>query len=311
MDPGQADSVGYFIPYRIVEHFLDDIERHKQYTGFPTCGFRWQRMESKALRRALGMKPNESGILVKWVSETSDAARVLRKGDIITHVDGISVSNAGTVPFRSGERIGLNFMVTSKFSYASMAVTFLRDGEIHEDSYLLPSMADDRLVSVHDAQQHRRQPEYVLFGGLLFQVLSEPFLRAVYGQNWILEAPVRLIDEYYRGTKTRAGRSEIVVLAQVLATETTSGYEEEGGSDVIILKRVNGAEVNSLRHLADLIDGCSPDTEFLQFELDNMNTLILDRQAAIDEEQSTLSTHCIPAARSFGAEFTSQSKPEI
>ena len=256
------------------------------------------------------MAKDQSGILVKWVAETCDANRVLQTGDIVTHVDGISVSNAGTVPFRSGERISLNFMVTSKFTSDSLGVTFYRNGKRRKGSYRLSGMGHHRLVKVHDAQHlFRRQPEYLLCGGLLFQVLSEPFLRTVYGQNWELEAPVRLIEEYHRGVCTKAGRSEVVVLAEILAARTTSGYEEEEGNDAAILKHVNGESVHSLVHLAHLIDACSDSMEFLRFTLDDDTLIVIDRKAAEEEEQDMLAMHCIPAPRSIGKEQTQASKP--
>lgn len=260
-------------------------------------------MENHHLRRSLGMAADQSGILVKWVAETCDAARVLKNGDIITHVDGISVSNAGTVPFRSGERIGLDFMVTSKFTSDFLAVTFYRAGERRTESYRLSGMGDHRLVKVHDARHlFRRQPEYLLCGGLVFQVLSEPFLRTVFGQNWLLEAPVRLIEEYYRGMCTKAGRSEVVMLAQVLVTSTTVGYEEEGGNDIVIVRHLNGHAIKSLNHLAYLIDNCPDSTEFLRFELESDMIIVIDRKAAEEDEKDTLTTHCIPSPRSIGSE---------
>lgn len=303
VDPSQADSVGYFIPYSVVDHFLTDIERNRRYTSFPFCGFRWQRLENAHLRRALGMSEKQSGILVKWVAETCDAARVLRKGDIITHIDGTSISNAGTVPFRFGERIGLDYMVTRKFTNDVLKVRFFRDGVAHDDGFRLSGMGEHRLVQVHDARHRvRRQPEYLICGGLVFQVLSEPFLRTCYGSNWILEAPVRLIDQYYRGMRTKEGRRELVVLSQILATSTTTGYEEENVNDVVIVKRMNAKDVNSLRHLAELIDTCRAGDEFWRFELENDEVLIIDRKTAEREEEETLRTHCIPAARSIGVD---------
>lgn len=301
VDPSQADSVGYFIPYCVVDHFLQDIALHKRYTGFPYCGFRWQRMENRHLRRALGMTPDQSGILVKWVAETCDASRVLRKGDIITQVDGVSVSNAGTVPFRCAERIGLNFLVTSKFTNDMLRVTLWRNGEQRQKSFRLSRMGEHRLVQTHDARHLvRRQPEYIVYGGLVFQVLSEPFLRAAYGQNWLSEAPVKLVDQYYRGMRTRAGRKELVILAQILVTESTTGYEEEEGNHVMIVSRLNGREVNSLRHLAYLIDECGESTAYLRFQLEGDGVIIIDRKVAKDEEAAILATHCISATRFLG-----------
>lgn len=301
VDPSQADSVGYFIPFCVVQHFLDDIETNQRYTGFPYSGFRSQRMENAHLRRALGLEPDASGILVKWVAETSDAARVLKKGDIVTHIDGISISNAGTVPFRYGERIGLEFLVTSKFAGDTVNVTFFRDGIKCDANYKMPAMADHRLVPVHDANHLvRRQPEYVIYGGLVFQSLSEPYLRTVFGENWLYEAPVRLIEEYYRGTKTKAGRTEVVLLAQILATATTAGYEEENASDITIVNKINGVAINNLRHLATVIDSCDAHVTDLRFELDEDAIIIIDRMQAVKEEAHVLGIHCIPAPRSLG-----------
>eukprot|EP00178_Gracilaria_changii_P003773 TRINITY_DN156_c0_g2_i1.p1 TRINITY_DN156_c0_g2~~TRINITY_DN156_c0_g2_i1.p1 ORF type:complete len:548 (+),score=58.63 TRINITY_DN156_c0_g2_i1:348-1991(+) len=302
VDPSQADSVGYFIPFSVVNHFLDDIARHRRYTGFPFCGFHWQRMENPYLRRAYGMKSGSSGILVKWVAETVDAARVLKKGDVVTHIDGISISNAGTIPFRNGERIDLDYMVTNKFSDDPITVTFQRDGKQHEESYRLSRMQEHCLVPIHDARHmERRQPEYLICGGLVFQSLSEPFLRAVYGQNWLFEAPVQLVELYYNGTKTRAGRAEVVLLTQILSASCTSGYETENEPDIKVLRKLNSTSVNSLKHLASLLDDCPRDVRDLRFELDKNDIIIIDRRIACEEEREVLATYCIPAARSLGS----------
>lgn len=300
VDPSQADSVGYFIPYGVVNHFLDDISRHKRYTGFPFCGFRWQKMENQYLRRAYGMESSSSGILVTWVAETVDATRVLKKGDVITHMDGISISNAGTIPFRNGERIDLDYLVTSKFSGDPISVTFQRDGKRHEESYKLSKMGAHSLVQVHDARHmERRQPEYVVCGGLVFQSLSEPFLRAVYGETWVYEAPVSLIELYYNGAKTRAGRTEVVLLTQILSTASTTGYESDREYYVRIVHRLNSTPVNNLQHLASLLDTLHEDVRYLRFELDRDNVVIVDRRAAREEEHDILRTYCIPAPRSL------------
>lgn len=40
----------------MIEHFINDYERHGAYTGFPSLGIEWQKMESPVLRQALGMQ---------------------------------------------------------------------------------------------------------------------------------------------------------------------------------------------------------------------------------------------------------------
>lgn len=174
VDASENESVGYFVPWLIVQHFLDDLKKNNVYTGFPEPGFRYQNMESLAMRAALGLPPNldGSGILVKTVDATSDAARVLKRGDIVVGLDGLDVSNSGTVPFseQPGERIDLSFLVTSRFVGDDIRVRFWRDSELHEATYKLPAMCDARLVKSHAPRQ------YVVYGGLVFVQLSEPYL---------------------------------------------------------------------------------------------------------------------------------------
>lgn len=40
----------------MVEHFLTDYERHGRYTGFPSLGVEWQKLENPDLRAALNMQ---------------------------------------------------------------------------------------------------------------------------------------------------------------------------------------------------------------------------------------------------------------
>ena len=54
--PAAAVSLYPPPPSAVIEHFCNDYERHGRYTGFPSLGVEWQKMESPVLRRALGMK---------------------------------------------------------------------------------------------------------------------------------------------------------------------------------------------------------------------------------------------------------------
>lgn len=51
----------------MIHHFIDDFARNGRYTGFPALGIEWQKLESPTLQRALGMKPGQKGVLVRWV----------------------------------------------------------------------------------------------------------------------------------------------------------------------------------------------------------------------------------------------------
>ncbi len=47
---GDAENIGYVIPTPVIDHFLTDYQRNGRFTGFPSLGIRWQRMESDPLR---------------------------------------------------------------------------------------------------------------------------------------------------------------------------------------------------------------------------------------------------------------------
>jgi hypothetical protein len=220
----------------------------------------------------------------------------MQRGDIVTAINSVPVSNAGTVPFtaqRKGERIDLSYLITSLFTNDTLSVSFFRDGIRHSNvEYKLSAMGSSRLVPNVDTPR-----QYILHGGLVFLALSEAYLRAEFnGDQWMYEAPVSLINAYFYGRKAGDGRTEVVVLAHVLNSQSNAGYEDTRASS---LHKINGRRVNSLAHVAELLDEFDLDNEvkWLRFELDYEELIIIDKRVAQDEMSSVLSTHSIPAAR--------------
>lgn len=124
-----------------VTHTHTDYERNGRYTGFPALGLEWQKMESPALRAALGMKVQnthrdgthlhtftqqaaQKGVLVRRVEPTCPSHTALKPGDILMAFDNVEIANDGTVPFRSGERIGFSYLVSNKYSGDTVRVGF-------------------------------------------------------------------------------------------------------------------------------------------------------------------------------------------
>ncbi len=50
-----AENVGYIIPSSVVHHFLSDIARNGNYTGFVTLGITWAPLENRHLRDYVGI----------------------------------------------------------------------------------------------------------------------------------------------------------------------------------------------------------------------------------------------------------------
>jgi len=125
-----VENIGYVVPTPVINHFLEDYKKNKAFTGFPSLGIQWQRMESDDLRKASGMSEDQSGILIRAVSPISSAQKVLKPGDVLMEFDGEVVANDGTVPFRTDERISFTYLVAQKYVGDISSVTILRDNEI-------------------------------------------------------------------------------------------------------------------------------------------------------------------------------------
>src|SRR5690606_2701417 len=72
-----AENIGYVIPVPIISHFLENIERFGTYRGFPVLGIQCQPMENSQLRNFFGMKEEQTGVVVTYVSPLSKANGLL------------------------------------------------------------------------------------------------------------------------------------------------------------------------------------------------------------------------------------------
>lgn len=81
------------------------------------------------------------------------------------------------------------------------------------------------------------------------------------------------------------------------------GYEDHRASEVL---KVNGHDVKNLAHLSELLYsdsiGANPSSSeasnnYVRFDLDRDNVILMERKACSDELQSILEMHAIPSPR--------------
>ena len=53
--------------------------------------------------------------MIRRLDPTAAAYKVLEPNDVLLSFDGVPIANDGTVPFRSGERIGFSYLVSQKY----------------------------------------------------------------------------------------------------------------------------------------------------------------------------------------------------
>ncbi|XVF56350.1 hypothetical protein PTKIN_Ptkin06aG0112700 [Pterospermum kingtungense] len=281
-----AENIGYIIPVPVIKHFIAGIEETGKYVGFCSMGLSCQPMENVQLRNHFKMQPQMTGVLVSKINPLSDAHRVLKKDDIILEFDGVPIANDGTIPFRSRERITFDHLVSMKKPNETAVVIVLRNGEEHAFTVTLQPLQP--LVPVH---QFDKLPSYYIFARLVFVPLTQPYLHE-YGEDWDNTSPRRLCERALRELPKKAGE-QLVILSQVLMDDINAGYERLAELQV---KKVNGMEIENLKHLCQLVENCS--RESLRIDLDDDRVVALNYESARIATWRILERHRIPSRMS-------------
>ena len=260
---GSAQGHGLIIPIPVVKNFIAMYEKTSA-TNFgllPELGFEWDQLVKPAFRRSCfgGELPSHrNGVIVTQVSEHGCAAGKFEVGDVLTAVDGVAVSEDGDVLFRGQEYLGLEYLFTRKLRGDTVTATVLRnpsrdeaetsDGETPAVPEGVPGGAEGaspqmqelsiELVLAPDKQgtptSLDRVWEYCIVGGLVFG--SSQAL------DWTRYSLHPKQDE--------DSRTQSCTVYDVLHHPINVSYDQYRKER---LDMVDGVEVQSMRHLVELI----------------------------------------------------------
>ncbi|MFT4540637.1 MAG: S1-C subfamily serine protease [Planctomycetota bacterium] len=211
-----AENIGEMVPAPIIRHFLRNQGTRAE-MRIPGLGLSVQNLENPALRTALGIPEDQSGVLVRDIQYGTSAWGSLKSGDVLLEVDGHSIANNGTIQYGGRYRTSYWVLLGELDVGARLSFLVLRERELREivltlapASFLVPRNSYDCT------------PTWFVYGGLVFQVLSSDFLRC--WTDWWDRGPKEFLQLYYGGKRTEE-RQEVVVISQVLADEINVGYE--------------------------------------------------------------------------------------
>lgn len=286
-----AENIGYIIPVPVVEHFLEDVKRNNgACSGFCDIGIQIQLMESENIRKAMGMKKEQTGILVNKVYPLSDAMSVLQKDDVILSIAGSPIGNDGTIPFRDGgERVSFRYAILSKFEGETVAMQIMRKEKIIDVDVKV--MKPGMLAAI-PANQYDIVPSYFIFAGMVFQVLTQPYLSQEWGKEWQQKAPVRFVEKALYAAKEKPDQ-EIVILSQILAADVNVTYQQYVPN---IVTDANNTPIRNLQHLVELVEANEADT--LRLDLESERVIVLDAKEAKTQSSEILESHNIPYIKS-------------
>ncbi len=283
-----GENIGYMVPSPIIKHFLTDIKDGK-YDGFPELGIMTQDMENPALREKFGMKKEHTGVMVTRILVDSPARNILEVNDVILSIDGVPVSNDGTVEFRKNERTTFAYLIQKKYINDTLPLKILRNNEVKEVKVKLTvQMNTSRLVPYEQYDVH---PTYYIYGGLVFEPFTKNFLFE-WGRQWYFSAPTKLISIYQNDIRTDS-RRQVILLTKVLADEINQGYHDY---ENLVIVKVNGRSISDMK---DLVKAFEENREAYDIiEDDNGVKIVLKRDSAQKFNSRILKLYQIDSDRS-------------
>jgi S1-C subfamily serine protease len=239
-----------------------------------------------------------SVVPVKAAAKDGGGGGLLLPNDVLTHIDGVAVGDDGTVALRPGERVKLDWLITSRQAGSRAELRVLRAGKrlTIETNGLLP--LPPPLPRWH---QFDCAPQWVIIGGLLFVPLTAPLVEAASSDGG--SVPGHVHDVYRQEVRSKFGfrveaAGEVVVLLDVLASgDVNHGYENEGWR---VLTSFNNVAVSSLASLYALWrSAVKADSRFLEFGfgqgVQQQRSIVLSQSGVEASEARMLSLHGIPS----------------
>lgn len=244
------DQVSTILPAPIIKHFLEDVA-DGEYEGFPSLGINFSQLLDEQLRDYLKMGDTKGGVYITSVQEGGSAESAgLEKGDVLLELDGHAVDSRGNYVDEKYGLLSLGNLIKGKPQVGDkLGMKILRDGEMKNlEAELVRRKPEDYLVLPY---LFDKGPKYLLMGGLLFQELNTPYLKA-YGDKWRTRAPFKLVYARSHPEAIREeGRERVVFLSGVVPTVSVQGYERLGA---LILDEVNGVKIGSLKELDEAFE---------------------------------------------------------
>jgi S1-C subfamily serine protease len=257
----QADNTGYIIPTPVVKRFLKDIE-DGGYDHYAELGLSEFPLYNPAMRKALGLPNNGTGVLITNVVPTGSCDGFLKPGDILMGIDGLTVDSAGMV-LLDGEKVLYQEIVERKFAGNKVTLRFLRDGTWNDIDVELKPLEWSRMYAI----QYEKKPRYLVFAGLVFQPLDTNLFATAKFED----VTVRRLYTDYVSKGLFQKHKDIVVLTRVESDPVTSQLDQFTGH---ALEKINGEEVRDLAHAKELLNPATP-PEFHVIELFGVNRPVI------------------------------------
>jgi len=234
------------LPSPVIKAFLADLD-DGDYKGFPNLGIGFAQTLDETFREFTGIQDEEGGIFVRELAKGGSADKAgIKEGDVILSMAGQPIDSRGNYTHPNYGKLSFSHLVRGGATVGdTIKLDIIRDKEpMTVEVELTRKPATDYLI---DPYMFDRGPKYFIFGGLIFQELTLPYLES-WGEDWTTRAPFKLVHANANPHPLEEeGREKLVFLSNVLKTPSTLGYE---AINSVIVTNVNGTFIKNIKDLA-------------------------------------------------------------
>lgn len=257
----KREETVFAMPASVIQRFYQEALR-ENYRGLPRLGLTIESLTSPELRAFAKVPAGQQGVWVGYVQPKSAFYGAVQAKDVLVQVDEMQISDQGYYEHPLWGRISF---IAALYRYKegdTVQLKVVRDGKILTVSKQLT--AYEPLEELIPWDVPRDEP-YLIFGGLLFQELSQSYLKK-WGRNWRERAPLFLLHLWnFQNFHRSEDEKRIVILNRVLADSINKGYE---GLKNLQLSTVNDVPIHSLEQMSQVISSQAKngDKDFIVFK---------------------------------------------
>ncbi len=244
---GQDQNFVHAVPTTMIRHFIQD-NPGKDYRGFPSIGVQLTSLTSPDMRKLLGAEGYDYGVRIGEVQLGSSFTDLLKVDDVILDVEGIRISEHGFYTHSRWGKIHLKYLLNQRFGGDTLKLKVLRGGKVVDVSGKLERFNSNNTPVV--TYRYGEAEPHLIFGGLIFQELSQDYLKQ-WGREWRDLAPFELLYtlDFLNDPTAQVG-DRVVFLTRVLADDFNRGYTDLKHQ---VVDQVNGVKITSITKLREAL----------------------------------------------------------
>jgi hypothetical protein len=286
---GQSGNNVRLLPVSFFQRLLDARRAGKR-SGLGYFPFVWTPVQNPDIFAFLGLPGEPRGALILSVPEVPSVQPNLQARDLILEVEGRAIDSEGYyLDPDYGQMILENLSTRDKLAGDTVKLKIWRDRREMILEYPLPEVDFGHKLLPFAHYDH--EPEYLIVGGLVFQPLDIPLLKA-FGRNWETRAPLNL-TQHAEAVPTEK-RPGLVVLSMVIPDPFNLGYQDQRW---LLVDEVNGRRIGGLKDLHAAL--ANPVNGFHEFNFargSGLERLVLDVKQTAPATERILRQYRIPAA---------------